>query len=299
MKNKSFTLIEILVVIVVVGVLSSFILIVTNSVTTNANITKSKAFSDSLRSSLLNNISSEWKFDGSGISDGQQINTNYTVDSWGTKNLSIHGSVLAYSGNNCISGSCLQFNASESYIDNTSFTVGGNMTFSVWLKTSTYQASGTDGSVVFAIERDSNPGWPVMLLFCSNKIVWGILDGSGWIICDNQFGTASFPDSSWHNFVVISDISNSKTKLYIDGIFMGLAPVNYNPGSTNRYMTLGDSYWVSRDTQPYRGLMDEAIIYNAVISGSQIQQNYFLGLNNLYKNKGLARTEYNQRLFEF
>jgi prepilin-type N-terminal cleavage/methylation domain-containing protein len=42
--NKSFTLIEILVVIVVIGVLSAFILVGMSSITSSANIAKSQAF---------------------------------------------------------------------------------------------------------------------------------------------------------------------------------------------------------------------------------------------------------------
>jgi prepilin-type N-terminal cleavage/methylation domain-containing protein len=55
-KENSFTLIEILVVIVVIGILSSFILIGINSINENARITKIKVFANSLRNSLLTDI---------------------------------------------------------------------------------------------------------------------------------------------------------------------------------------------------------------------------------------------------
>jgi len=48
-QEKSFTLIEILVVIVVTGILSSFVLVGMSSITNDARIAKVKAFANSVR----------------------------------------------------------------------------------------------------------------------------------------------------------------------------------------------------------------------------------------------------------
>jgi len=61
--KQSFTLIEILVVIVIIGILSSFIFFTINDSVEKAQITKSKMFAESIRNNLLLNLVSEWKFD--------------------------------------------------------------------------------------------------------------------------------------------------------------------------------------------------------------------------------------------
>jgi len=73
--SNSFTLIEILVVIVIIGILSAFILVGMSSITNSANIAKGKAFADSTRNSLLGNLKAEIKLDeGTGQNIGDSWN---------------------------------------------------------------------------------------------------------------------------------------------------------------------------------------------------------------------------------
>jgi len=48
----------------------------------------------------------------------------------------------------------------------------------------------------------------------------------------------------------------------------------------------------------FNGLIDDIRIYNQAISTSEINQNYFVGINKLLKNNGIALDEFNQRLVE-
>ncbi|MDD4531537.1 MAG: type II secretion system protein, partial [Candidatus Pacebacteria bacterium] len=134
--KKSFTLIELLVVIAIIGILSGLIVVTMNGVTAKANIAKSQVFSNSLRNALMLNLVSEWKFDGSGLSDGATANTSYFVDTWSQKN----GSVTAtpptvLSGNNCVSNSCLAFNSQFiSVAYDPVFKFGTKMAAMVWAK---------------------------------------------------------------------------------------------------------------------------------------------------------------------
>jgi prepilin-type N-terminal cleavage/methylation domain-containing protein len=67
---SAFTLIELLVVIAIIGILSALIIVGMSSTTQKATIAKAQVFSNSLRNSLMNNLISEWKFNGSGLNDG-------------------------------------------------------------------------------------------------------------------------------------------------------------------------------------------------------------------------------------
>jgi prepilin-type N-terminal cleavage/methylation domain-containing protein len=101
--KQSFTLVEILVVIVIIGILSSFIFFTINDSVEKASIAKSKMFSESIRNNLLLNLVSEWKLDG---------NAN---DSWGSNN-GTPTSVSYEAEANCVSGQCASFGGSTSYI---------------------------------------------------------------------------------------------------------------------------------------------------------------------------------------
>ena len=48
----------------------------------------------------------------------------------------------------------------------------------------------------------------------------------------------------------------------------------------------------------FKGSIDYIQLYSAAISTSQIQQSYFLGLNNLYRNNNFSLKEFNQRIVE-
>jgi prepilin-type N-terminal cleavage/methylation domain-containing protein len=157
--NKSFTLIEILVVIVVIGILSSFILVSMNSITTNADFTKRKAFSNSIRNALLINLVSEWKLnEGSG-----QI----ASDSWKEN----HGTLGSTSGidvndptwktsEECVSYDCLSFDGSFDYVNfgNGEGSSPSSITVEAWFK-----SSGTlfDWATIInkGVQADNNHFW--------------------------------------------------------------------------------------------------------------------------------------------
>ena len=105
-QKKSFTLIEILVVIVVIGILSAFILVGMSSISSKANIARSQAFANSLDNALLLSRTSQWKLDGN-INDSWGINTGTWYGATGGNNLAVN----YRSSSECVSGQCLDFTA--------------------------------------------------------------------------------------------------------------------------------------------------------------------------------------------
>jgi prepilin-type N-terminal cleavage/methylation domain-containing protein len=137
-QEKSFTLIEILVVIVVVGILSSFILVGMSSITSDANIAKGKAFANSLKNSLLMNLVSEWKLD--------ETSGSTSYDSWSQNNGTVTGATIT---TDCVSGKCLEFDGIDNRISySISFanikirTIHGPSTLELWFKPSSSSGSG-------------------------------------------------------------------------------------------------------------------------------------------------------------
>ena len=289
--NKSFTLIEILVVIVVIGVLSAFILVGMSSITSSANIAKGKAFLNSMDNSLLLSRVSEWKLDGNG------------TDSWSGKTATLVNSPTA--NPSCAQDSCYTFNGSSQYAwiaDDAVFNFGSYMSAFVWVK-----ASPQNGLPVFDhwdYGTVNQRSWTISTGYASPyngiKIILsdnGIADSSHRKDFDT---TAVAFDNNWHN--IGFTWNNGTLLMYIDGKSVtytstGSLISNSLHNSTARLTMasyLSDGSPVSYST----GSIDDPRLYNQPIPTSEIQQTYFVGINKLFRNQGMGLNEFNDRLVE-
>jgi prepilin-type N-terminal cleavage/methylation domain-containing protein len=295
-QQKSFTLIEILVVIVVIGVLSAFILVGMSSITNNANIARSQAFVNSLNNALLLSMVSQWKLDG---------NLN---DSWGT-NIGVWNGVAG--GNNtainyrssseCVSGQCLDFDGTDDYVDYGDIlrpSRTSNRTFSFWVNprviTGIVYGTGNlwqsaSGYSEFALASSTTINISYDLLNSPYRTTFNcVIDQSKW----NYF-TVSF-DS-------VSDSANVIISLYKNGNFIASQTLaRRTSGGYNVAFILGavssaaDNHKVSF----LNGQIDDFRVYDALVSSYKIRQNYYLGLNNLLLNNNICVTEYTNWLAE-
>ncbi len=293
--NKSFTLIEILVVIVVIGILSAFILVGMSSITDSANITKSQTFANSLDSSLLLDRVSQWKFD--------ELNTAIhgttpVKDSWGNNN----GTFYTNNGSveklltSCPFGKCISFDGTDDYIHcGTGGNIGlSSITYSAWAKT-----SDSSGSRPIMSKDSSLLNWFGAMFYPfhyngDNKALF-------YITTDIYvYSSTAVNDNKWHHIVGVCDrTKHISPDIYLDG--------KKNNGSFSGYCdeigTIVDGGalrlgYETNTNQYFLGAIDDVRMYNQALSSSQAQQNYFLGLNNLYKNKGITFNEFNQRIVE-
>jgi prepilin-type N-terminal cleavage/methylation domain-containing protein len=292
--NKSFTLIEILVVIVVIGVLSAFILVGMNSISSSANIAKGQAFANSLRNSLLISLVSEWRFDNITDYDPSTkiINSNIgnIPDSWGINNGTANGGPVLKDSNNCVSGKCINFTGSN-YIEINSVQLKnthntGEVCYSVW-----YRGSGT------IIHRGNSGSCQYEPMIAHDYVALSGCGGSGRVVTLN-------PSSGW-NYLVVSFSENSdEATIYLNAnliITISLATIKGNsssPGnifnSTENIMAIG----ATNLTPNFNGYIDIIGVYSNPLSESEILQNYYSGLNNLLTNNNINKQEFNQRLVE-
>jgi prepilin-type N-terminal cleavage/methylation domain-containing protein len=308
--KQAFTLIELLVVIAIVGILSGLIIVTMSGATQQATIAKAQVFSNSLRNSLLMNLVSEWKFNGTGIADGATATTDYTQDTWGGgNNCTIAGAPLVYSGSNCIDGSCLGFNGSTDYVDcgnNSSLNFGtGAFSISFWVnalsRIETYSA---------ILDKSGNFDW-------TNTTV-----KTGFILMDRNStgtdswrfylgdGTSSGPNPTtvvylgplnnqgWIHIVITVDAvgEGSLLKAYKNGVLYGSGS-RLLTGSIDTTSNLNIGRWRNSDRE-FNGKIDDVRIYNATMPTSQIQEQYYAGLNELLASKSITKEDYQNRIGE-
>jgi prepilin-type N-terminal cleavage/methylation domain-containing protein len=284
--NKSFTLIEILVVIVVIGILSAFILVGMSSISSKANIAKGQAFSNSLRNSLLINLVSEWKFDGPSTT-GVAV-ANDVKDSWGSNNgvLASGFEPTVKVGCECVSGHCLSFDGSTDYINcgtGANLNVGPQITITAWIKPS----NELPNTWYFITGKSSFWGINEYGLQINNKRV-------GFFVDTIQ---ASNPEILlMNNWYFLAGYYNGTSLVtYVNGI--ASSPINHS-GST---LSNAFKFTIGADNEygyVFPGLIDEVSVYDKAISISQIQESYFIGINKLFKNNSIVLEEFNQRIAE-
>jgi prepilin-type N-terminal cleavage/methylation domain-containing protein len=305
MNNKSFTLIEILVVIVVIGVLSAFILVGMSSITSSANIAKGKAFINSMDNALLLGRVSQWKLDQtSGTAPGP-----YTVsDSWSSNTGTLYdgaSTACVFGGSStvcpqpvtsgCPSDNCLSFDGINDYAsvnDNDSLDFGaGSMTLSFWI-TAPF-VKNVQGGGLFAKKVFASVGWDFRTTQTSTFLYEEYYGG---LSCGTVGSSSSLP-SGWNHVVFVKNVVGKRLYIYYNAVVNNSSSYNtaYNTDNNNNLLLSSNmSGWLN--WEGYK--LDDVRIYNQAIPTSEIQQNYFLGINNLYKNGGITQIEYTQRLTE-
>ncbi len=298
--KKSFTLIEILVVIVVIGILSSFILVGMSSITNSANVAKGKAFSNSLRNFLLMNLVSEWKFEGPTSIDGNVVTTDDTKDSWGGNNVTTVAGSPIVKTSNCVSGKCVYFDGIDDYLvmaDSNSLDITDAITISTWVNVSSVQNTNYE-YIIRKTASEPNQGTLYGLLIgYDNRIVRFFIWTEDYAGC--QIGADSLTQLNlniWYYLSVTYDYSTHTGRIYINGILD-----NTRTSTTGKIRTNNNSFYISHrqdGTLFFNGYIDEIVLYNQAMPISGVSENYYSGLNKLFNNNGITLNEYSLRVSE-
>jgi prepilin-type N-terminal cleavage/methylation domain-containing protein len=288
-KQLAFTLIELLVVIAIIGILSALIVVGMSSTTQKASIAKSQVFANSLRNSLMGNLVSEWRLDGNASDSWSGGNNGNWYGAGGGTNLVANYRPVA----ECISGQCLNFDGTDDYVNcghGTSLSfVNGIFTIEGWIK-----PTGWAGAQGIIMERENYLVSGFRLsgnMSGENKLLFRTSQSGGTIsIISDVFLNLN----TYYHFAITRDGTTSK--LYLNSLQNSIS-------STGTYINnaADDIYIGSYQGIPnydFAGLIDDIRIYNIAIPTSQIQQDYFVGLNKLLAKNQINGDEYQQRLAE-
>jgi hypothetical protein len=233
---------------------------------------------------------SEWKFEGPTAVGGTAV-VDDTKDSWTINGgTALYGTPTVKGGTDCVSGKCIYFDGSGEYIDTTNGSGFNNLTsytIELWEKTSIKNKDFVNKAVAAGNQRSftfwMNGSGYLEAYISSDGIVWAGL----------KTGTIDVANNKWNHVVVV--YTGTNIFFYVNGISYE-APTSYTGGvyTSSATLKIGASYAIS----PFSGYMDEIRFYKQGVSFSQIEQNYYSGLNNLFKNNGIGLKEYNQRLVE-
>jgi prepilin-type N-terminal cleavage/methylation domain-containing protein len=297
--QRAFTLIELLVVIAIIGILAGMVVVNMSGATESARVAKLKVFSSSIRSSLMANRVSEWKFEeGTGTT---------TADTVGSNGGTLTGSPTWKTTAECASNNCLSFDAVDDYVScgsDSSLDVSEAVTIEAWVKVSAFgtnQYRGIAGRRSGAIVDGCNIQYGLSSNWSSGNYFefWAHKEGSTDCNGSSYILSSAVDLNKWYHLVGTYDSATGLQTIYLNGAKNSQA--NKGAGVKIRSFASqpfeigrnpGNSSW------RFNGFIDEVRVYNQALTLSAIRENYLAGLEELHITSQIADEEYRQRMVD-
>ena len=278
--EKAFTLIELLIVIAIIGILAGMVVVNMSGATESARIAKMKVFSDSVRSSLLADRVSEWKFDETGGATA--------TDTVGTNNGILTNGPARISGSDCVSGGCLSFDGNNDYVDygnDPSFDIANAITIEGWVKW-----SNEDVKEIFVKMNNANTGVGSYEFFQSgSSVIFRTLKGGS---ARNLSSSSAISPNTWAHIIATWD--GTTKKIFINGVQDASTQAEAAPIDLTTGKFVVGAY--ANGNYPFNGSIDEVRLYSAALPSSAIRERYLAGLDKLLAGGQIMNEEYQQRL---
>lgn len=300
-NNFGFTVIELMVVVVIIGVVAGAIVLRNQTAVDQGKLSKAKSFATSIPVTLAGNFVANWKFD--------QVNvpsSNLTPDSWGgndgTLGYSGSYSVPSLQTSGCVFDNCLQFSSAANtgnYVscsDNSELQLTKYYTIEFWI----YRSSDI-GLTERIISRTTNSTagsydlWVQILT--TDQVQIGLIKSTS--TGATLAGNTVIGLSQWYHVVASKDESNFY--IYVNGTLD-------NSGVTSG-LTMGDARVTVGNTlnmgrlgsggtwyYGFNGKLDDVRIYNYTFKLGEVQNHYLVGIKNLLKNGQISPAEYASRI---
>jgi prepilin-type N-terminal cleavage/methylation domain-containing protein len=292
--QKGFTLIEILVVVSIIGLLSSIMLVSYTNTREKSRIAAARSFAAQIDRAVGDRAVGIWNFnENSGAvandnSGGGLNGTLYNVPSWSSDTPSNAGYSLSFNG--------LNAHVMVPYTTAMKYT-GSGLTLAAWIKPN---ATETDGGWIISKPWNAVGEYNYRLRYIPNRQIEFTLGGTdtgGALAVASIYTTATVPSGKW-SFIAATIDSSNNVKIYIDGQQKASGTVNIpvwapSAAEANSPLAIGTVYpfgvWAGNSTYSFDGLIDDVRVYVASLLGDQVQELFAEGLNehllSLNKNK--------------
>ena len=295
MLQKAFTLMELLVVIAVIGLLSSIIFAITRGANEQGRIAKGLYFSQHLHNSLGSYAAGTWSFDegtGTVANDISGWNNNGTLVNAPTWRCASVDPIYTPSNQGC----SLEFNGTNNYINlghRSSLQMGTEaITMEMWIKPDSFPAGIESMNLFYGGATGGGYGYGASIRYSTGMFRYEVYGSTG--------GRQPYePDigiriGEWQHITAVFDGVNNQMKAYKDGVKRDSRNIS-DPGnvqnSSNFYI---GSYG---GTQGYfDGSIDEVRIYATALNSAQIKSQYYTGLERLLVKNLITEEEYQQKL---
>jgi len=281
-SNRAFTLLELLVVITIIGILTSIVVVSMSGSTDSATIAKGKSYAQQVHALLGANAVGVWNFDeGTGT-------TVKDISGYGNDG-AIHGDPEWTDSD--IEGTILQFDGADDYVDcgnNVSLKNTGDLTLEAWIIIDSFPKNYpmvVGKSYSYDYYFGINNIGPELRFY----------HGDGSYEALGSIGAGITVDQ-WFHIVAVRTLSPKEINFYVDGIYISTASYTKTVVSSNETVKIG----TRNDFYSYlSGLIDEVRIYSAALPSTEIQKHYVQGLERLLSNQSITQVEYDQRMVEF
>jgi len=286
-SNRAFTLLELLVVITIIGILSSIVIVSMSGSTDSATIAKGKAYAQQVHALLGANAVGIWNFDEEEIgtcSDGSDVCDVSGYGNHGT----FYGDTQFVNSN--IERYALSFDGTGDYVNcgnGESLDITDVITLEAWVKLNEYTGTANDGIAgrdwQFQLTADTR--------YTGVRYNFFINSLSGQYIKTQE----TIGVGVWHHVVGTynKDAGDNNLKIYVNGVLDNSSTKTDSANPTENFL-IGNL-----DEQYIDGLIDNVRIYSEALPATEIQKHYVQGLENLLVNQAITRLEYDQRMEEF